>query len=32
LNTIFATPRQQLSEMATGMTMLMTDGNGNFDG
>jgi hypothetical protein len=32
LNTILAAPRQQLSEMADGMAMVMADGNGNCDG
>jgi hypothetical protein len=29
LNTILATPRQQLLEMANGTAMVMADGNGN---
>jgi hypothetical protein len=32
MNTIFATPRQQLSEMVNGMAMVMADGDGNCDG
>ncbi len=31
-NTILAAPRQQLSEMANGMAMVMADGNDNCDG
>jgi hypothetical protein len=31
-NTILAAPRQQLSEMANGMAMVMVDGNGNCNG
>jgi hypothetical protein len=32
LNTIFAVPRQQLSEVANGMAMVMANGDGNCDG
>ncbi len=32
LNTIFAAPRQQLSEMANGMATVMANGNGNCNG
>jgi hypothetical protein len=32
LNSIFAAPRQQLSEMANGMATVMTNGDGNCNG